>query len=492
MRDVTPSGRYVQRCLLTVLVLSATSLPLAAAQTAQDFSARATATVPAGTTIARVALPAATIAALRTPDGSDLRIFNAAGQLLPYALINAATQPQTRPDAAGQRLLALPIHSGNSDATATGGNAPTLRIIEGPQRRVIEYSATDSSGKAKAAPAATEVRGWLFDSRGVDSELRAVELEATLPAATIVKVSLSASSDLKSWRNLASDVPVFEFPSADASAGAGPVNRRINLPAGTRLKDQYLRLTWSGAGAGALPVTALRAIGAGEVSAVPPVVLDLGPPASASEASAHWTLPSALRAQGLRLSTSANNALMPVRISTRARAGEPWRAVASSVVYRLAGADGVANINPPQPLPYALEREVRVEAQPGYKLSGVPLTLALEYPPLHALFVATGQGPFTIASGKAGLASAALPVATVMPGYKASDEYLLPTLQPQLATAGAANDATDVAGASGGAAESGTGLPGWINRTTILWSVLILAVAVLASLALKLLREQRK
>ena len=34
-------------------------------------------------------------------------------------------------------------------------------------------------------------------------------------------------------RNLASDVPVFEFPSADASAGAGPVNRRINLPAGT-------------------------------------------------------------------------------------------------------------------------------------------------------------------------------------------------------------------------------------------------------------------
>ena len=90
--------------------------------------------------------------------------------------------------------------------------------------------------------------------------------------------------------------------------------------------------------------------------------------------------------------------------SARARAGEPWR-VASSVVYRLVGADGVANINPSQPLAYALEREVRVEAQPGYKLSGVPLTLTLEYPPLHALFVATGQGLFTIASGKAGLAS---------------------------------------------------------------------------------------
>ena len=90
---------------------------------------------------------------------------------------------------------------------------------------------------------------------------------------------------------------------------------------------------------------------------------------------------------------------MPVRISTRP-AGEPWRVVATSVVYRLAGADGVANVNPSQPLPHALEREVRVEAQPGYKLSGVPLILALNTHRCIALFVATGQGPFTIASGK--------------------------------------------------------------------------------------------
>ena len=63
MRDVTPAGGHVQRCLLTLLALGATCVPIATAQTAQDFSVRATATVPAGTTIARVALPAATIAA---------------------------------------------------------------------------------------------------------------------------------------------------------------------------------------------------------------------------------------------------------------------------------------------------------------------------------------------------------------------------------------------------------------------------------------------
>ena len=489
MRDLTPFGRRLRCCLHTMLVISAGSLSIATAQTAQDFAARANVTVPAGTTIARVALPAATIAALRTPEGGDLRVFNATGQLLPYALIDASMQPQARPDTRGQRVSALPIHSGHNDTSTTGGNAPTLRIIEGPQRRVIEYSAADAPGKAKASPTGSEVRGWLFDTRNNDQELRAAELEATLPAATIVKVTLSVSSDLKTWRILASDVPVFEFPTVDASAGSGPVNRRINLPAGTRLKDQYLRLTWSGAGTGALPVTALRMVGAGDLPPVPPVVLDLGVPASATDEAAQWTLPSALRAQGVRLATSAANALMPVRISTRARAGEPWRAVASSVVYRLVGADGVANINPSQPLAYALEREVRVEAQPGYKLSGVPLTLTLEYPPLHALFVATGQGPFTIASGKAGLASAALPVATVIPGYKVADEFALPVL-PAQAESGAAGT-TGQAG-SPSTAGSGGATADWLNRTTILWGVLVLAVLVLGGLALSLLRSPAK
>ncbi len=485
MSDRKPPVLSIRHACFTALALIVAATPVAKAQSPQDFAAQATVSVPAGTPIARVALPAATFAALRTADGGDLRIFNGNGQLLPHALINAAAQPVTRPDAAGQRIAALPIHS---ESAGAGGNAPTLRIIEGPQRRVIEYSANDASGRTSATTAAPEIRGWLFDTRGNDSELRAVELEGALPAATIVKVTLAASSDLKSWRVLAGDAPVFEFPAVDASVGPGPSNRRINLPSGTRLKDQYLRLTWSGAGSAPLPVTALRTVAIGDVAVVPPVVVDLGAPASSSDEAAQWTLPSAYRAQALRLSTSADNALMPVRVSTRARAGEPWRVVAASVVYRLTGADGVANVNPAQPLAYQLEREVRVEAQPGYRLSGVPLTLALEYPPLHALFVATGPGPFTVASGKAGLASAALPVATVMPGYRVGDEYALPVLS----TAAPAIAAASGQSAPGAADGKGPAMTDWINRTTVLWGVLILAVLVLGGLALSLLRAPAK
>ena len=208
-------------------------------------------TVPAGTTIARVALPAATIAALRTPEGGDLRVFNATGQLLPYALIDAACSRRR-----GRHPRPAGIGAANPQRTQRRvyhrWNAPTLRIIEGPQRRVIEYSAADAPGKAKASPTGSEVRGWLFDTRNNDQELRAAELEATLPAATIVKVTLSASSDLKTWRILASDVPrCLNFRPLTPAPEAGRSIVESTCPSGTRLKDQYLRLTWSGAGTGA-------------------------------------------------------------------------------------------------------------------------------------------------------------------------------------------------------------------------------------------------
>ena len=65
--------------------------------------------------------------------------------------------------------------------------------------------------------------------------MRAVELEGTLPNATIVSVSLDISADLKSWRILVSDAPVFDF------GNDGPSNRRIELPVAqtpSMLKDQ--------------------------------------------------------------------------------------------------------------------------------------------------------------------------------------------------------------------------------------------------------------
>ena len=456
----------LQRAASSTLVALACALPCAA-QNVNDFSARATVSAPAGSSIVRVALPPTSLAAMRSVDGADIRVFNASGALLPFALINAAAQTPQSTETIGPKIPALPIYALESTSAST----PTLRIEEGPKGRVIQYSGS-------SAPTATtrEARGLLFDTRSIEGDVRAVDLTGVLPVGSIVKLSLDASTDLKTWRSLASDAPVFDF-----GAGA-PSSRRVVLASAQSLKNQYVRLTWSGAAP--LPIDALQIVSANAAAAVAPLRVEHGAPSNATDEAVEWTLSTGLRASAMHLQTSAPNALMPVRILTRPRVGDPWRVVTSTVVYRLnAASAGGSNTNPSVALSAPLDMHVRVEPHAGYRLAGVPLTLALEYPPMHAVFVASGNGPFVVASGKSALVSAALPVATVMPGYVSGAEYALPVLQA-IAVGG-----TDAAGS--GAATS-SAMPSWINKSTLLWAVLGLAVLVLGGLAISLLRAPVK
>ena len=457
-------GGQTTEALLSGVFLASAAL----AQSPSDFTTRADVAAAPGASIVRAALPAASIAALRGANGGDLRVFNASGVSLPHALIDASTEAVARADAPGQRLVALPIYA---STTSTTSGAPTLRIEEGPNRRVIEYSSTKATVATKQEP-----RGLLFDTRKVDTDVRAVELEGTLPNATIVKVSLDISADLKSWRTLVSDAPVFDF------GNDGPSNRRVTLPVAQSFKDQYVRLTTNAPGGP--QIVALTTVGVGSVKAVQPTAITLGAPVITADNATEWTLSTGFRASGLRLQTTANNTLMPVRILTRARAGDPWQPIASTVVYRLPGTSGTDGVNPSLPINTPLASQLRVEALRGYSLTGVPLTLALEYPPLQVLFIATGDGPFSVVTGKAGLETASLPVAALMPNYASGAEFATPLLQATNITVESKPRTT------GQTAKDS--LSELFNRSAILWGVLGLAVLVLGGLAVSLLRAPVK
>ncbi len=441
------------------------------AQTVNEFSTRAVIVVPNGTAIARVALPGPSIAALRGASGGDLRVFSAAGLSLPHAVIDPSRQTPATQDVAGERIIALPIYTASA-GTGTAPGTPTLRIIEGPNRRVIEVGAAAASADQKRD--ATTVRGLLFDTRNLKSELRAVELEGTLPLSLIVKVTLEVSADLKSWRTVVSQSPVFDFGSD------GPSSRRVDFPVGQTLEGQYLRITWSDTPS--LAVTALRTVGTMSTGRAEPVVLELGAPQNAAEGYAEWTITPGLRAGAIRLQTSTANSLMPVRVLTRSRSGDPWRTVANTVVYRLASTSGVQTINPSVPLSSPLESLVRVEALRGYHLTGVPMTLALEHAPLHVLFVATGDGPFTIATGNTSTQSTAMPVTTLMPNYQNGGEFALPVLVATVSVNQPPTKPSAAAEIFGVATQ----------KTFLLWGVLGLAVIVLGGLAVSLLRTSKR
>ena len=173
---------------------------------------------------------------------------------------------------------------------------------------------------------------------------------------------------------------------------------------------------------------------------------------------------------------------MPVRVLTRSRSGDPWRTVANTVVYRLASGNAAQSINPSVPMSSPLESLVRVEALRGYNLTGVPITLALEFAPLNVLFIATGDGPFTIATGNTSAQSTAVPVTTLMPNYQNGGEFALPVLtatvsvNQQPAKPRAAAEIFGVA----------------TQKSFLLWGVLGLAVVVLGGLAVSLLRTSKR
>jgi hypothetical protein len=462
----SPAGRGKR---ITSLVCIALLASVASAQSATDFSVRADVIAPPGASIVRVALPAASMAALRSANGGDLRIFNAAGVSLPHALIDPSTEAVNRAEALGQRLPALPIYASITPSLAA---TPTLRIEEGPNRRVIEYSSTQPSSATKP-----ELRGLLFDARKVAADVSAVELEGALPNATIVKVSLEISTDLKRWRSIVSDAPVFDF------GGDGPSNRRVVLSVAQTFKDHYIRLTSSAPDG--LKIASMTTIAMGAIKTVAPAEITLGPPMIGADSAAEWTRSTGLRATGIRLQTSANNALMPVRILTRARAGDPWQLVASTVVFRLAGGSGASggdSVNPAIPINSLLASQVRVEALRGYSLTSVPLTLTLEYPPLQALFIATGAGPFSLLTGKAGVDSNALPAATLMPNYSPGAEFAIPLSQATVVSS---------AGTRSGEPAATRTAADLFNRSTVLWAVLGLAVLTLGGLAVSLLRAPK-
>ena len=112
------------------------------AQTVNEFSTRAAVVVPNGTAIARTTLPGPSIAALRSANGGDLRVFNAAGLSLPHAVIDASRQALATQDVAGERFAALPIYTASTGAgtsMASATNAPALRIIEGPSGGCADF-----------------------------------------------------------------------------------------------------------------------------------------------------------------------------------------------------------------------------------------------------------------------------------------------------------------------------------------------------------------
>ncbi|MBG9388291.1 DUF3999 family protein [Caenimonas aquaedulcis] len=442
--------------------------PAASAQApqAREFAWRAPVTLPAGASMARIDLPVDALARLQSRDARDVRVFNAAGEAVPFAFAGAPAHV-TAPPSTTQAFPAMPLFSTSARQSRPVGGAIQVQIGDG-QRSV--WVRTD--GQAPA-PGAARVDSVIFDTRGLKEPLAALQVQATLPPNTPVRLEVSSSSDLARWDSAGARGRLYRFEGAGA-----PANDTLQLDAPLVLEGRYLRLDWDGQeGVAVSSVTGTTGSTLRPRARLRTALPALQPQAQGLEVRVPFATPIAT----LSLATNQANSLQPVRILGRNEPSQPWRVLASTVIFRL-GSAGNETTNEPLPLHGAPVAWLRIESTQGAALAPGAITAAAEFEPLRVVFVATGDAPFQLAAGRAATPPAALPLSTLsaaLAGKRIDD-------LPQAVTAAAV---------TGGDAQPEPGFlaslrpAGMTERSAVLWAVLVAGVLVLGAVAWSLMRQ---
>jgi hypothetical protein len=418
--------------------------------------------------LVRAAVPAEALARLQSRDAADLRVFDASGRPVPFAFARPPRPPgEDRPHTAA--FPALPLYAAQPGRAAPKG-AVQLKVEEGGGNRTL-WVQLGQDGPQPAPAGARPLPAALFDTRAQKEPVTGFVLRARIPTNVPVPFTLATSPDLASWTPVAVQGRIFRFEGEGA-----PANDRLELGAPLALQDRYLRVDWSGQEGVALDAVVGLLAAPQPEPAYPSITLPA--PVADGPAALEWQLGFATPIARLELATPRDNTLVPLRLLGRNQASEPWRPLASTLVYRL-GAPGQQAVNTPVALPVASVRWLRAEATHGARLESIALTVRAQFEPLEVVFPAGDGGPYTLAAGRPATPQAALPLG-MLASTTATPIAALP-----LVTVGAAQSSPAPA-------------PGWWSpwlprhvdgKTASLWLVLALGVLLLGGVAWALLRQ---
>jgi Protein of unknown function (DUF3999) len=450
---------------------------LAATAGAQDdalrrYAATAPVTLTSADGLQRLELPLPVLQASRAPGYADVRLFDAGGTALPQAWAGA---PPTAPP--GQRSHAVPRFAWPQRAGSAASDSAGTRVQINAAGAVVRIF-----GAAAPAPSApSDPQRWLLDLSALprpdgerwdrialDWPRRAGGLSTT--------VRVEASDDAQQWR-FVTQTALLEL-DGDAQA---PAHKHIDWPVSAG-RPKYLRLAVDAP----LALTRSELVVRSEPAAAALASQRFPFAADADPAVRAWSLDAlgALPVARLQVHLPTPNSVLALRLEQRHDQKAPWQTVASFVAWRLVR-EGQESVAPPLAVSAAPARHWRLVADARTPLPALDsLDATLEWHAPLLVFAARGALRLTLAVGRDKPVTAALPLATLMPGWRSGDEFKLPpaavgalTIQPSVTP----------------------GLPERLSEATdedrrrwVLWGALALAVVGLAWLAARLARDVHK
>ena len=414
----------------------------------------------------RFALPAAAYRGAARADLGDLRVFNAAGEPVPYAFALRETKPAA-PALRAANLFPLYGEAGQG--------------IESASVRVRRTSRGTEIDIRETAPRAAKrvVLGYLLDVSAIEARKQALLLDWQAGEGFSGAVQVEGSDDLKQWARLVTGAPVLFLEHA----GAQLERRRVELGG---VGTKYLRLSFSGVPRDFV-LRQVRVELRGDAPEPAREWLALQPAPGKEIGELRFDTGGHFPVDRLRVAPPQLNTVAQVQLFARDRAEDKWHYVASATAYRLRGEAGDV-VNPDIVLPLTVERYWRLRVdQRGGGFGAGEVRIEVGWIPHQVVFAARGDGPFRIGYGDHLAKAGALAIGAVLPGYREPRDLAIARAANVGPVAGEAAPAPSLVREPAqffrALAASGDG------KKWLLWGALVAGVLLLAWMAFRLLNE---
>ncbi len=469
------------------LILSAFVATSAAAQTPprpEDFAYRGAIEIGGTGPFHQLTLPLAVYQGAASAGLADLRVFNGQGELVPYALLLNEAQSVTNQTESAAPFFPLPVPG--KDSQGAGGISVTVRqSADGSLVSVRQQAA------AKAEPGGM-AGGAVIDANALKGRsIRSLRLVTGASAVPFHSFKLESSQDLQHWQMLKHDGQLVHLEHS----GHRVDSDRVEWDSGA---SRYLRLLWDDPKQA--PEIKSVFLGTVESSVNQPVRIwseEMAPlPAQPGIFEYAWA--GQMPLEKVRINLPQINTLAPLDIQYlplqqrhapqlgwhRRREEARWVNLTQTVVYRLQAPQGEVKSADIELYGTVANRLRLVTNARSGGMGTTPPALQIGFVPHVLVFLARGNGPFTLAWGASRIEPANLPLSTLVPGYDAKAP--LNAGPASLPPSGIVQvKPTPLAG---NAAPETSSPP----TKCILWAVLLGGLLVLAGMARSLIQQLRQ
>ena len=413
------------------------------------------------------ALPPDVYRGVVRPDLADIAVFNGRGEVVPHVLQLPRTQsPLKRPPVA---FPVFPIRG--NDRKALEAVRVTIETagakIDAPvPSGVGPKAAANASGVSGAVEGA--IASYVLDGRALDTAIAGLVIGWPDDAPEFAgRLKVEGSDDLAYWQTFVQGAPIANLRAGESRL----VERRIETPL---MRSKFWRLSWVGEPS-PFEITSVTAEPAGDRQDIGrPSLVAEGAPVAGKPGEFEFDVGSQLPVDRVNVELPEVNSVAEVELLSRVGPKSPWLPVTRSGFYRLQSATGEL-VNGEVSIAPTSDRYwlARIDVRGNGLGSGRP-KLHVAWPPHEVVFLARGGGPYTLAFGNASAKGAM---------------GRIPALPKGAAVLYAPLGKRETLGGEPRRTVTANAYP---LKSTILWLVLGLGVALLAYMAFRLGRELKR